>query len=148
MKTRYHNNRLRGECDRYVCADCQRYKLDGKGYGLLPEREVTAEPFSDMAVDLIGPWKIPIGNKMVEFNALTCIDQAKNLVELIRIKNKTSRHIRHKFAQTWLARYPKPERCIHDNGGEFMGAKFVILFADAQIKDVSTSSKNPQTNAM
>eukprot|EP00804_Cyclotella_cryptica_P008829 CCRYP_013048-RA/>CCRYP_013048-RA protein AED:0.42 eAED:0.42 QI:0/0/0/1/0/0/3/0/229 len=57
-----------------------------RGYGLLPEREVNG--------------------RKVEFNALTCIDMASNLVELIRIDNKTAKHIRDKFTQCWLCRYP------------------------------------------
>ncbi len=40
-----------------------------------------------------------------EFNALTCIDTALNLVELIRVDNKTAKHIRDKFTQSWLCQY-------------------------------------------
>jgi hypothetical protein len=40
--------------------------------------------------------------QQVEFDALTCIDTALNLVELIRIDNKTAEHIRDKFTQSWL----------------------------------------------
>jgi hypothetical protein len=51
---------------------------------------------------------------MCEFNALTCIDTTSNLVELIRIDNKTAEHIRDKFVQSWLCRYPRP------NLGQFL----------------------------
>jgi hypothetical protein len=37
------------------CDFCQRNELDGKGYGLLPEREFCSIPFKECAVDLIGP---------------------------------------------------------------------------------------------
>ena len=90
MRSRYYSRHLSSECRKFKCEDCQKHKADGRGWGLLPEREVTAEPFEEVAVDLIGPWKIPVGNRTVEFNALTCIDMASNLVELVRIKNKTS----------------------------------------------------------
>eukprot|EP00978_Attheya_sp_CCMP212_P027179 scaffold90819_cov35-Attheya_sp.AAC.1 len=57
-------------------------------------------PWREVAVDLIGPWKVKLGNvpnedgqeSYVEFNALTCIDPVTNLVELIRINNKTAAH--------------------------------------------------------
>ena len=124
LSARYHNPHLRSKCDKYVCTECQKHKADGKGWGLLPEREVTAEPFTDVAVDLVGPWKITVGSKTIEFNALTCIDMTTNLVELVRIKNKTSAHISRQFAQTWLVRYPRPAKCIHDNGGEFIGQEY------------------------
>ena len=55
--------------------------------------------------------------------------------------------MRSKFGQSWLARYPCPKRCIHDNGGEFNGHQFQELLVKYQIKDVPTTSKNPQANA-
>jgi hypothetical protein len=48
-------------------------------------------------IDLIRPWKVKVNGQQVEFNALTCIDTASNLVELIRFDNKTVKHIRDKF---------------------------------------------------
>ena len=57
--------------------------LSGKGYGLLPECELRVAPWTEVAVDLIGPWKLQVHGKPVEFNALTCIDTASDLVELI-----------------------------------------------------------------
>jgi hypothetical protein len=60
---------------------------------------------------LIGPWKVKLGNipnedgqeSFVEFNVLTCIDPVTNLVELIRINNKTAADIGAKFEQGWLS---------------------------------------------
>ena len=66
----------------YDCDDCQRYKLLGAGYGLLPPREAKLAPWDEVAIDLIGPWKIELPNKSkVEIMALTCIDTVTNLVE-------------------------------------------------------------------
>ena len=81
-------------------------------------------PLEEVAIDLIGLWTVKVNNRKVEFNALTCIDTALNLVELIRIDNKTSQHIRDKFIQSWLSRYPQPICCVHDKGGEFIGGTF------------------------
>ena len=92
--------------DKYKCEHCQKHKLSGRGYGLLPEREMRVAPWTEVAVDLIGPWKVKVSGCVVEFNALTCIDTASNLVELIRIDKKSSPHVTHKFEQAWLARYP------------------------------------------
>jgi hypothetical protein len=46
--------------DNLNCDFFQRNKLDGKGYGFLPEREVCSIPFEECTVDLIviGPWTI------------------------------------------------------------------------------------------
>jgi hypothetical protein len=105
-------------------------------------------PFEECAVDLIGPWIVQVNNTPYEFNALTVIDNVSNLVELVRIDKKTSAHIARKFAQVWLTRYPWPARCVHDNGGEFVGPEFQFLLQSCKIKDVPTSSKNPQSNAI
>jgi hypothetical protein len=51
-----------------------------------------AVPFENrpIAIDLIGPWKVKVNGQLVEFNTLTCIDTASNLVELIRDDKKTA----------------------------------------------------------
>jgi hypothetical protein len=46
---------------------------------------VRIAPWEEVAIDLIGPWKVKVNGQQVEFNALTCIDTALNLVKLIRI---------------------------------------------------------------
>ena len=94
---------MRQHIDNYKCADCQKHKLSGKGYGLLPEQEVRCEPFEEVAVDLIGPWNITVRNKSYKFNALTSIDTVTNLVEIVRIDQKTLHHMKQKFAQSWMA---------------------------------------------
>ncbi len=148
LEQRYYHPEMRRYIDAYKCADCQHNKLDGKGYGLLPERELREQPFEEVAVDLIGPWKVQVRGKPYEFNALTCIDTVTNLVELIRVDRKTSEHITNRFAQSWMARYPWPTRCVHDNGGEFVGWEFQEFLDKCNVKDVPTTSRNPQSNAI
>jgi hypothetical protein len=97
---------------------------------------------------LIGPWTVKVNGQQVEFNALTCIDTASNLVELIRDDNKTAKHICDKFTQSWLCQYPRPVQCLHDKGGEFIGQNFQWLLEIFCIKDVCSTSKNPQSNAI
>jgi hypothetical protein len=92
-------------------------------------------------VDLIGPWVVQVRGNPYEFSALTVIDNVTNLVELVRIDDKTSDNVTRKYAQCWLARYPWPQRCIHDPGGEFTRIEF-------QIKDACTSAKKTQSNAI
>jgi len=148
IKQRFHHSQLRKFCDTYKCDGCERYKLEGRGYGLLPERSVTLAPWEEVALDLIGPWTIQILGTVYEFYALTCIDTVSNLVELIRCDHKTAPHVRRKFEQAWLSRYPWPRRCIHDNGGEFTGFAFQRLLTSLNIKDVPTTSYNPQANSI
>jgi len=105
-------------------------------------------PWEEVHADLIGPWKIEISGQEVEFNALTCIDPVTNLVELIRVQNKTADHVQQQFQNSWLARYPWPKKCVHDNGGEFIGWEFQHMLQHAKIQDSPTTSRNPTANAI
>ncbi len=113
--------------DNLNCDFCQRNKLGGKGYGFLPEQEIRSIPFEECTVDLIGPWTVQVCGRLYKFEALTVIDTVTKLVELVRIEKKNSDHITPKFAQCWLTRFPWPQRCIHDPGGEFTGQDFQTL---------------------
>ena len=101
-----------------------------------------------MCIDLIGPWEIVVNGNICEFKALTCIDPVTNIVELIQITNKTMGHVAEQFENSWLSRYPRPNRCVHDNGKEFIGSDFIRLLAQMGIKDVCTAVRNPQSNAI
>jgi hypothetical protein len=65
----YHIEKLK-------CIDCQNYKLAGRGYGLQPKQEVRIAPWEEVAINLIGPWKVKVNGQQVEFNELTCINTA------------------------------------------------------------------------
>jgi len=104
--------------------------------------------FEECVVDLIGPWIIQVRGNPYEFSALTAIDTVTNLVELVRIDDKTSDNVARKYAQCWLARYPWPQRCIHDPGEEFTGIEFQKLLEKCHIKDACTSEKKTQSNAI
>jgi len=150
IRARYHHPHLKSMVRTVVrdCETCRRYKLSGPGYGELAEKDVTSIPWRENHVDLIGPWKVKVNNMNVEFNALTVIDPATNLVELIRIERKTAEHVAQKYANCWLARYPWPLVCVHDNGGEFVGYQFQQLLEQCGIQDRPTTSRNPQANAI
>ncbi len=143
----YYNHDLCRLVDNFKCNYCKRNKLDGKGYGFLPKREVRLIPFEECATDLIGPWTVQVLGNPYEFEALTVIDTVTNLVKLIRIDDKMSNTVR-KFAQCWLTGYPWPQRCVHDPGTEFTGPEFQTLLQNWHIRDVCTTAKSPQSNAV
>jgi hypothetical protein len=88
IRQRYHNHDLRRYIDNFNCDYCQRNKLDGKGYGLLPECEVQSIPFTECAMDLIGPLVVQVCSNPYGFDALSFIDTVTDLVELIRVDKK------------------------------------------------------------
>ncbi len=56
--------------------------------------------------------------------------------------------VARKFAQCWLTRYPCPQCCVHDPGTEFTGPESQMLLQNWHIRDVCTTAKNPQSNAV
>ena len=133
----------------YSCESCQRNKNQGRGYGHLPPRQDISIPWEEVAVDLIGPWQIIVeGVGQLRVQALTAIDTCTTLAELVRIENKTSAHVAFKFEQSWLSRYPRPLRCVHDPGREFTGSAFQLTLHQLAIQSVATTVKNPQANAI
>ncbi len=99
-------------------------------------------------MDLIGPWIVQVRGNPYEFSALTAIDTVTDLVELIRVDDKTLEIIARKYVQCWLLCYPWPQKCMHDPGTEFVGPEFQTLLENCCIKDMCTSAKNPQANAV
>ncbi len=96
LRQRYYHRDLCRMVDNLNCDFCQRNKLDGKGYGFLPEHEVHSIPFEECAVDLIGPWTVQVCGRHYKFEGLTVIDTVTNLVEL-PVKNHTSHRGKQRF---------------------------------------------------
>jgi Integrase zinc binding domain len=150
ISTHFHHPFLRRLIEELVCRCdvCQQFKLTGPGHGELPPRNVTLLPFFEVALDLIGPWTVTVHEQQIFVNALTCIDPVTCLAEVVWIDNKTAMHVANKFQNNWLARYPRPYRCVHDNGQEFLGYHFQQMLLLNGIQDVTTTIKNPQANAI
>ena len=150
ISVHFYHSCLKSKIEAFIqsCNICQCTKLPGIGYGHLPPQDALIAPWYEVAIDLIGPWQFTIGSKLLSFQALTCIDTVINHAEVTCINNKSSKHISMLFENNWLAQYPRPLRCVHDNGGEFTGAAFSHMLCVNGIKDVTTTIKNPQANAI
>jgi transposase InsO family protein len=150
LRMHFHHPQLSHVCSEEVskCDPCQRLKNCGRGHGGTAGREAPLLPWQDVAVDLIGPWTITIGETKQKFSALTMIDTVINLVEVVRISNKTAAHVALQFENTWLSRYPRPMSVTHDQGGEFCGFAFQHKLHTLGITSKTTTSKNPQSNAI
>jgi hypothetical protein len=117
--------------------------------GLLPLKDPEMDPWYQVQVDLIGPWKINLGSGAPLYvRAVSAIDPFIGLCELAPIKNPSSAHVGTIFHNCWLCRYPTPTRCIHDNGPEFTAPEFQDVLRYHGIKDVPTTAKNPQANSI
>ena len=150
MSMHFYNPQLKHTIEDMVarCDTCQWYKAVGRGHGDTARRETPLLPWREVAVDLIGPWILQVQGKDHTFQALTVIDMVTNLVEITRLENKTSEHVAMQFNNHWLARYPRPIHCIHDQGGEFTGFAFQNMLLRHNIKSHVTTAKNPQANSV
>ena len=89
--------------------------------GYYQKKETRYVPFEEVAVDITGPWVVQIRRRSHKFYTLTVIDTFTNLVEIVRLDNKTFEHVTRKFNQVWMSRYPWPDKCVHENEGDFTG---------------------------
>jgi transposase InsO family protein len=150
INSHFHHPRLREAVRRHIqnCEPCQRFKRGNRQYGQLPPREAPYAPWSEIHVDLVGPWDVTVNGITLYFNALTIIDPVTNLLEIARIQEKSAYHVGLQLEIGWLSRYPRPTRCVHDQGPEFVGKAFQDMLANAGIQDIPTTVKNPQSNAI
>ena len=105
-------------------------------------------PWHDIHINLIGPWKITVNGIDLYFHALTVIDPVTNLLEIYRLQEKSAYHVGQQLENSWLAQYPHPVWCIHDQGPEFKGASFQQILTNNGIENKPTTVKNPQSNAI
>ncbi|KAG7345677.1 integrase core domain containing protein [Nitzschia inconspicua] len=130
------------------CDICQKNKRGSKKYGQLAPREAVLLPWQEIHCDSIGPWKIDLRARNIEFKAMTIIDPATNLIEIQPLLNGTAIEAADVVEDTWIARYPHPVRCITDNGPEF-GQEFRDrLEKNLGIKVRSSTARNPQGNSI
>ena len=76
------------------------------------------------------------------------IDTVTTYCEVILLRNKTAAHVAMQLENQWLSRYPKPARCVFDQGNEFLGEAFQAVLRRHGIKPAGSTVKNPQSNAV
>jgi Integrase zinc binding domain len=72
LRMHFHHPKLQSTCEEEVktCDACQRYKSVGRGHGETASRMAPLAPWQDVAVDLIGPWTLQIGENKLKFEIL------------------------------------------------------------------------------
>ena len=130
------------------CINCQIYnKHNYSKYDHLPYNEVNhLNPWDEVCINMIGPWKVIIDNFENVFRALTCIDSVLFIRIVIPVENVTTSTEAQAFKDSWLSRFPLSWKCnIRDNGNEFLGAKFVFKLQRNNIKSIPIALNNPQS---
>jgi hypothetical protein len=118
-----------------------------KKYGLLPPKIAESDTVS-LDHGLCGsggthPFTIRKPAKTHSLLTLTMIDPATSWFEIVKATNKSATSIQDLFHNTWLARYPRPEFIVFDNG--IMG-KFKLEFKQMCMQDNYGIKAKPTTN--
>jgi hypothetical protein len=129
------------------CLPCQMCKKTQKPYGHLPPKEAEVEPWQEVHVDLVGPWKVKTPTGVKKLQAFTAIDPATGWFEVVDIKDKSAGTVMDAFHEQWLCRYPRPTKVVFDNGSEFKSV-FKEMCTNLSIVCKPTTSYNPQGNAI
>ncbi len=129
------------------CHKCQLCKNPRTKYGHLKPRTFEDKPWDTLCVDLVGPYSVTDKHgKELSLHAMTMCDPATGWFEIVEIPNKKSVTCALLLDRTWFSRYPRPKRCIFDNGSEFLGKDFQEMLESYDVKTVPTTVKNPQAN--
>jgi hypothetical protein len=140
---------LSTDVEEYVkhCRKCQICKNPRQKYGKLPVKQFEGNPWDTICVDLVGPYSVTTkDDKEITLLAMTICDPATGWFEIAEIHDKRAETAAIVLDRTWFARYPRPKRCIFDNGSEFLGREFQDLLNSYGVKRRPTTVKNPQAN--
>jgi hypothetical protein len=69
-----------------------------------------------VCVDLVGPFTIMTPTKTQSILLLTIVDPATGWFEIVKATNKSTISIQDLLHDTWLARYPRHQFIVFDNG--------------------------------
>jgi hypothetical protein len=107
------------------------------------EQNLKFDPWIMVFVDLVVPFTIRTPAKTHSLLTVTMIDPATGWCEIVEATNKSATSIQNLFHNTWLARYPRPQFFVFDNGGEFK-REFKQMCDNYGIKAKPTTSHNQQ----
>ena len=133
-----------------TCDICQRNKRTFTNLGKLPEKQAECEPWEQLHVDMIGPYKVRVKGKRkpVDLHCVTMIDPATGWFEMKSVDTKSPDVIANVVEQTWLSRYPLPRTITYDRGGEFMAEFAEMMDNEHSVTRRMCSARNPQSNAI
>ena len=127
-----------------ACNRCQAADKNVPKPNRMVKREVTTQPFTDIAIDLVGPF--PTATRGYK-HMLTCIDTASQWPEAIPIKTTTTKTI-IKCLTELFCRNGFPERVTLDNGPQFMSRRFKSWLKRKGIAHSKSTPYHPQGNGM
>ena len=149
LSLRFTHPHLKRTCRKITqnCDICKRMKVGQRQYGKLAPRTAPFLPWSEVHVDDVGPWSVEVNGHEMKFHAMTMVDPVFNLLEVNLRTGTKSEETARVFRETWLCRYPRPFRCVNDNGPAYQG-DFQTFLLKAGIKLKPITSYTPTANSI
>jgi hypothetical protein len=76
-----------------TCKKCQLSKKARRKYGHLQTKEAEADPWTQVHIDLVGPWPVQTPSETEYLSALTRIDPATGWFKMTEVPDKTAESI-------------------------------------------------------
>ena len=98
-----------------------------------------------VAMDLT-EWFDPLSEK----KSILChlIDEFSRLCSGGIIQNKKLEEVMKCIIENWICKYGKPQKILHDNGGEFVNKKVLKFLDSLEIRSVTTLAPSPFCNGV
>ena len=125
------------------CSGCARNRVHGQTHTSLMRLFPATEPFSGLAMDLLGP--LPTSRNGHRFILVIC-DRFTKLTRAIPLKVTTALAIASVFLDHWVAAYGVPDTVLTDNGPQFAAVFLQGVLGMLGIVTNFTTPYHPQTN--
>ena len=134
------------DCLEYItkCEKCQQMDKTVPRPPSMIEREVVTRPFSDVAIDVVGPFPTARGGYRF---LITCIDSASRWPEAFPVRKATARTVIGCLTSVFT-RWGFPEKLTSDNGSQFTGKLFSTWLRDKGIAHARATPYHPQGNGV
>ena len=127
-----------------TCERCQACDKTTPKQCPIIQRQITTQPFADVAIDLVGPFPTASGGYK---HLLTCIDTSSRWPEAIPIRSTTTRTIINCMTDIFT-RNGFPERITLNNGPQFTSKQFQTWLTRKGITHSKATPYHPQGNGM
>jgi len=125
------------------CPACAKNRLSERRHTSTMQLFPALEPFSGLAMDLLGPLTISRGGHK---HVLVICDRFTKLTRAIPLRVATALTVSSALIDTWVAAYGIPDSVLTDNGPQFASVYYQGILGLLGMASNYTSPYHPQTN--
>jgi len=125
------------------CPACAKNRLSERKHTTVMKLFTADEPFSGLAMDLLGPLPTSKGGHK---HVLVICDRFTKLTRAIPLRKATALTVASAFIDTWVVAYCIPDTVLTDNGPQFASVYYQGILGLLGIASHYTSPYHPQTN--